>query len=665
MKILGQSLILITIFAFGCKSSSNTASAPKKEEKIILEIGKERVSSSEFDYIYNKNNNKTESAYSENSIREYLDLFIKFKLKVLEAENQHLDTATSFIQELNGYKKQLAKPYLSEKGYIEKLTKEAYERYKQEVSTSHILIKVAAEADPSDTSAAYNKIADIRKQIAEGADFGEMALTHSEDPSAKMENSPVGYKGNLGYFTALSLVYEYENAMYNTPVGQVSPIFRTQFGYHILKVNDKRNSRGEALASHIMIRAADGMEESDSLEAKRKIDEIHEKLTAGSDWNEMCSNFSDDNRTKQQGGKMRPFRLDGQMGMPAFEHAAFNLKPEQFSKPVKTPYGWHIVKLHEIKMLDPYEEMKDALQKKVSKKPRAQQSQKALIARLKKENNFKEFPQAKEQALSKADSSLTEGKWEYDAADQSLSTTLFSVKENNYSIREFYEYLKVYGRKKPGLSPKYAMELHYKKFVDKTVVEYEENHLESKYYDYKMLVKEYRDGILLFQLMDENVWSKAVKDTAGLRAFYEAHKSDYQWKKRAEANVYNAASKEQIELLKKDLKAGKTHDELLKTYNEKSALALKIDEGTFETGKNDVVDKIDWTKGSGEVEKDNRFYYVVIKKVIPAGQKELKEARGLIISDYQNHLEEEWLKELKTKYPAKVNDEVVKGLIRS
>lgn len=661
-------LVLIPLILLGCKSSnSTTASKPQTDESpILLSVGGQDVRVNEFKYIYNKNNSRSNDAYSDSSITEYLDLYVKFRLKVLEAEDQKLDTASAFIKELGGYKKQLAKPYLTEKSVTERLTKEAYDRLTQEVRTAHILIKVPEEADPIDTLKAYNKLVDIRKQIvSDGADFGDMAVQHSEDQSAQMSSAPVGYRGDLGYFTALSLVYEYENAMFNTPIGEISPIFRTQFGYHILKVIDRRKSEGEITVSHIMVRAADGLASEDSLEAKRKIDEIYTKASAGEDWNQLAKLFSDDKRSASQGGKIRPFRLGGQLGMPSLENAAFALQnPGDISKPVKTPYGWHVVKLIEKSTLAPYDEMKDELEKKISKKPRAQLNKQTLIKRLKEENNFTEFSAVKTKAFTEIDSSIIKGTWAYDKTLSFLGENIFSVGGDNFTIENFYSFAQKNQRPKKNLSPAYATQLLYDKFVDESIMTNEEAHLEEKYYDYKMLVKEYRDGILLFQLMDENVWSKAVKDTTGLKAFYEERKADYQWDKRAKATIYSIDTQENLNKLIPEVNAKKSNEELMEMFNNESALTLKIDNGTYEKGRSDVIDAIDWTKPSSQLEQDGRYYYVVIDEILPESPKTLKDARGLIISDYQNHLEKIWIEELRGKYSVSINDDVVQSLIK-
>ncbi|WP_231862206.1 peptidylprolyl isomerase [Rufibacter sp. DG15C] len=246
------------LFLYGCTS-------PKKAgEPAVLTIGPEAVPVSEFAYVYEKNNGNSDSAYSQASVQEYLDLYTNFKLKVAEARSRGLDTTQAFKTELGGYKEQLAQPYLTEKSVTDQLVREAYERSKKEINASHILAAVDMEADPRDTLAAFQKITSLRQQILNGASFEVLAKTSSDDPSARENN------GQLGYFTALQMVYPFENAAYNTPKGQVSEPVRTRFGYHLIKVNDIRTAQGEIKVAHIMVRATQGMPKADSLTAKRR-----------------------------------------------------------------------------------------------------------------------------------------------------------------------------------------------------------------------------------------------------------------------------------------------------------------------------------------------------------------------------------------------------------
>lgn len=560
---------IVSLSIAGCTSSKT---AQNKKEPVIETIGNKPVYTSEFEYVYNKNNGTAENAYTRASVTEYLDLYTNFRLKVMEAESRGMDTTTAFKRELEGYKQQLAQPYLTEKSVTDQLVKEAYNRMQKEVNASHILITLPHDAEPKDTLAAYNQIMALRERILKGEDFGAVAAETSQDPSAR-EN-----QGNLGYFTALQMVYPFEDAAYNTPAGQISMPVRTRFGYHIIKVHQVRPAQGEVKVAHIMVRANAGIPQADSVAAKQKIDEIYRKLTVQKeDWNKLVSQFSDDNGSVSNGGEL-PWFGTGRM-IPSFEEAAFGLKNKNdISKPIHTPYGWHIIKMIDRRGLPPYEDMEQSLRNKVAKDSRSELNKTAFLKRIKAENKFTEMKPAKEYIMTRADSSLVQGRFSYNENDKSLQLPLFTIQNQKYTVKNFFDYIKNNGGAKPGVTPAHYMQLFYDKFVETSLIDYEKANLESKYQDYRMLVKEYRDGILLFQLMDEKVWSKAIEDTTGLKVFFEQNKEKYKWDTRAEATIISAANKDVLAKAQQQLQAGRF------PVNQAA-----LDDILFETGKDELT----------------------------------------------------------------------------
>ena len=531
-------IAVLAIFS-GCSSVLHQ----RQKEKAIFSIDGEPVSTREFLYVYNKNNFNRDTVDLEKDLREYLDLYVNFKLKVREAKALGLDNTEAFINEFETYRDELAKPFLTENKVTEQLVEEAYQRLKEEIKASHILIKVDENADPEDTLKAWNKITAIRKEVLSGSDFAEMAKKHSEDPSAQSNS------GSLGYFTALQMVYPFENQAFNTSIDSISEPFRTRFGYHILKVEDRRKSLGEVKVSHIMIRATDGISPQDSVLARNKIYEIKQKLSQGNDWNELCSQFSEDLSSKSNGGAIPWFSM-GNM-IPSFAETAFALNNEgEISDPVKSPYGWHLIRLEDRRGLESLEEMRSELQQKVEKDSRSELNQKMLLKRLKKENEFMSNQNLADLAFSYADSSLLKGKWDYQPNDPKLVHNLFTIGDQDYQLKDFYEYLKESQNASNNASPRQTMKIYYDQFVERSLLEYEKEHLADKYEDYRMLEQEYRDGILLFQLMDDKVWSRAVKDSIGLQKYYEDNLANYRWGERADAIVVNAANPGVIDAIK-------------------------------------------------------------------------------------------------------------------
>ncbi|QJX46048.1 peptidylprolyl isomerase [Hymenobacter taeanensis] len=547
----------------GCQTTKPTTATTK--QPVVETLGTTQVPTSEFSYVYRKNNSSAPEFGTKASVAEYLDLYTNFKLKVLEAEQRGLDTTQAFKRELEGYKQQLAQPYLTEKSVTDKLVREAYDRMSKEVNASHILLRVQPDADPKDTLAVYQRILALRQRVTSGEDFNKVASENSEDPSAR-DNG-----GQLGYFTAMQMVYPFESVAYNTPVGQVSQPVRTRYGYHIIKVNDMRPAQGEIKVAHLMIRTTPGMPKADSVTAKKKVDELYNRLTQRKEnWEKLVAQFSEDAGSAANSGELPPFGT-GRM-IPSFEEAAFKLqKPGDLSKPVQTPYGWHIIRLLEKQPIPSFEAMEPTLKSKVAKDSRAELNRAAFLKRVRTENNFREFSKDKEEAFARLDTSVVTGHYKFVAPDYQLKTTksgkkttstgtaqsvLFSIKDTPYTADDFLAYVQKNQKPRPGADPRFVAQQLYDQFVDESLTEYEKANLENKYEDYRMLVKEYRDGILLFQLMDEKVWSKAVEDTVGLQQYFAANQAKYQWEPRVQATVISAASPQLLAKAQQLQKAG-------------------------------------------------------------------------------------------------------------
>ena len=544
-RLLYASAATATLLA-GCqaaKPAATTSSLATPAGPAVEMLGTYPVPANEFAYVYRKNNSAAADYGTRQSVTDYLDLYTNFRLKVLEAEQRGLDTTQAFKRELDGYRQQLAQPYLTEKSVTDQLVREAYDRMGQEVSASHILIRVAPDAAPADTLAAYNKVAALRQQAAAGADFGQLARANSEDPSAR-ENG-----GKLGYFTAMQMVYPFESAAYTTPVGQVSAPVRTRFGYHLIKVNDRRTAQGEIKVAHLMIRMNPGAARADSLTARKKIDELYSRLKKGESWDKLVAQFSEDAGSAANGGELPPFGT-GRM-IPSFEEAAFKLqKRADLSPPVQTPYGWHVIKLIEKQPLAKFADLEAGLKSKVSKDSRSELNKAAFLKRVRQEDQFVEIPAAKAYAFGKADTAVVAGRFKYVAAAPAKASAklatdnsaLFTIKGKPYPVKDFLTYVQQNQRPRPGAQPGFIMQQLYDQYVEQSLTEFEKGSLDTKYEDYRMLVKEYRDGILLFQLMDEKVWSKAIEDTVGLKKYFADNQAKYQWDQRVRGTVISAAT---------------------------------------------------------------------------------------------------------------------------
>ncbi len=621
----------------------------------VVTFGNEKVSLDEFTSVFYKNNNKTE--ITKEYLDNYMDLFINFKLKVTQASELGLDTLATFTTELDGYRKQLAKPYLKNKEFDQNMLLEAYERMQSDIKASHILINLNEKSTVKEEKEALAKIMAIRDEINSGKiTFAAAAKKYSDDKSA-LKN-----EGNLGYFTAFMMVYNFETVAYNTEVGKISNPVKTKYGYHLINVVDKRKASGQVKVAHIMFKTGEGADKVKLDEAENKINHVAELLEKGESFSAVAGRFSEDKSTATKGGVLPAFGV-GKM-VPEFELAAFNLKEiGGISAPFRTDYGWHIITLLERQEIPSFEDVKVELKKKIERDSRGDLSKQALYEQLRNSYKVSNKPKSFSKLRKVAHSPLALGKLEKESI-KNTSTTLFTIDGNKTTVGEYVDYL---------VSNQIAgsdFDNMYTNFVNLSLLAYEESKLEEKYPEYKMLLKEYREGILLFDLTNDKVWEKAVKDTLGLANYYEANKANYMWAKRVDATIYsciNAATAKKVKkLIRKKNKGKITDKEILLDINADSPLNLQIDANKFLKGNNKHIDAISWNTGLANdiVLEDGSFIVIDIHEVLPIANKLLEETKGKVIADYQDHLEKEWIASLREKYSVKVNKEVLYTLIK-
>ena len=638
-------LSLVLIFSF-----SNV----KTQE--IMNISGQSISLEEFTNTLMKNNQDKE--LTKEYLDEYVKLFVDYKLKVFNALELNLDKDVSFINELEGYRKQLAKPYLQAKEFKEELILEAYNRMKFDINASHILFRVEENSSPKDTMLKYNLAIEVKNKI----DNGELSFQEA----VKQYSDEDYNNGNLGYFTAFDMVYSFETAAYNTEIGSVSNIVKTKYGYHLIKVNDKRPSFGQVKVSHIMLRLPQGATNSQVSNVRTKIDEVYNKLIEGEEFSTLADRYSEDRSTAVKGGALPWFGINKMA--KEFEDASFSLKNiDEFTKPFKTDFGWHIVILNDKKTLGSLEETKEEISRKINKGSRSLLSEHALLKKLKNDYNFSEnkFINARKiniksnlnlEKLENAqlvNSDINKSIWD--------NLELFTLDGISYTQKNFKDF--IVENQEVGLN----FDMLYNRFVDFTCLEYEESKLEQKYPEYKALLNEFRDGILLFDLTSKKVWNRAIEDTIGLQKFFELNSKDYFWNERVQANIYTCTNSNVLLKLKRLLKKNEEDkiDEILNEINKKNPLSVNFESDKYLFGDNKYVDKVEWKKGIYVVDSEGETAVLVeVLDVLEKQPKQLSEIKGKVISDYQNYLEEKWLDELRNKYSVTINNDVLYSLLK-
>lgn len=638
--------------------SSNTLAQVDENDAVLFKLDGEQVFVSDFLYVYNKNNNNDKDKFSKESLEDYLKLYVNFRLKVHEAEELGMDTISSLNAELKTYRDQLAKSYLYDRKVNEQLLKEAYDRMQTEVNASHILIKIDEPGLPSDTLKAYKEAISLRNRLLKGEEFHELAAKYSADRSAETNG------GNIGWFTALQTVYPFETAAYNTPIGELSMPVRTRFGYHIVWPLDRRPAQGEMTVSHIMLRLPPSPNDQQLKFSLDKANEIYNEAIADStDWDELVKKYSEDKTTRMKGGLLPPFST-GRM-VQNFENTAFALENDgDISKPVQTEYGFHIIKRISKKPAPTYEEVEAELKRRVERDSRSEVAKLTLLNNIKNDYGFKDNSKNKDAVYKAVKELLPKGK--VTVTDKSSFTkVLFTLDGKEYTQKDFVEYLEKNTQKKRADAPIKIFNDYYDKYVETSLLAYEETQLEGKYPEFRMLMREYRDGILLFELTDEKVWTKAVQDTTGLKTFYQTVKDKYMWAERANVLLYTVKDQSLVKKVRK-VAAKKDPETVKAKFNKNDNAAVIVQKLKFAKGDDARVDRMAWKPGLGENMENasGSTSFMRIVEILEPTPKSLSEARGFIVSDYQEYLEKQWIQELREKYTVQVNEDVLGSLVK-
>lgn len=626
-----------------------------ESNKTLFTYGDSKVTKSEFKYIYKKNNSDDPNLYSKKSLEDYLDLYTNFKLKVKAAKEAGLDTTEKFRKEFSKYRDQLADPYLTDEALMDQFIKEAYQRKQTLIKADHITIRIPRGAKPEDTLKAFNTLKKIKQEFKEGRSLKELI---------KQYQDKINY-GKMGYFSVFEQPYPIENIAYNTPEGKMGGPIRSDFGYHLVKVTDKKPNKGKIHTRQVMVKPKKKKQDTANWErANRLINKAYKELESGVSFQQVVAEYSEDRRSKRNNGKLPAFDMLANFFPQKFKEKAFSIKEDGvYTKPFKTRYGYHILKRIKLEKQDSLKQMRQKLKKKIKNDKRYNRVKTSVVSDIKQNTDYKEInePQA---IFNQLDSTLLEGKWSLQEKS-ALNSPLFRIGDKEVRELAFAQYLEKNQKQNPNFKRiKPLVHHHYDKFKQSEILAYEKANLDKKYPKFRNLIQEYKDGILLFEIMDKKIWSKAVDDTAGLSKYFKENRSEYKRPKTKVAYLIQCPNKSIQNQVNQDLKAGTKPKIIKHNIKENKGVSISVKYDSFPKGQQPVVSKAKDKAGVYSVEGDDAQFVVKIERIKPAGNQPLKAIRGKVVADYQDYLEEQWLTKLRKQYPVKVNEKVLNSLVK-
>lgn len=634
-----------------------TAVYTSASTQALFTYGKYAVSAKDFLKAYNKNNPQA-SGDKAKAVREYLDLYIKSKLKIQEAYNRHYDTLPQIAQEVENLRMQISENYMTDPQVSNRLSLEAFQRSLKDIHVAHIFISFKNAANMIDTVTAEKKKNEVLDHLQKGEDFQKVAQEYSDDPAVKNNNA------DLGYITVFTLPYEFENAIYGTAAGKYSAVVRSRAGYHIFKNLGERKAVGKIKAQQILLAFPPGATDEVKKQVGRTADSVYKKIMAGENFNRLASLLSNDYISGAAGGMMPDISV-GQFE-PAFEAMLWSLpKDGAVSKPFLTAHGWHIVKRIALKpvVTDPNDKLnqQDLLQKLMTDN-RWKTSRDFIYGEITKKAGYKKYPYDDAALWNMSDSVLdlkpmTSG-WAIKA-----TTPLFSIGDSIYNANAWVQYANTYRYKQDGTGAKPWDQVR-EEWLQYSMKEYYRQHLEDFNEDFRYQMQEFRDGNLFFEIMQQEIWNKAQADSAGLLQLYERNKSNYTWNKSADAVMFYCPDEVTAKEAYNQVKANPANwRSVAALYAEK----IVSDSSRYEWEQLPNADKV--TPAAGMVlapvvnKSDNTASFAYIINAYPKPmQRTYAEAKGLVINDYQEQLEKQWNEALMKKYPVKIDEKILSDI---
>lgn len=646
---------LLLLFATAFFFKYPAAYCQALNDKTLMTVAGKDISAGEFIRMLRKSS----APGSKPDAAEYLQHYINFRLKVADALNEGTDTTVAFRNELNGYRNQLAQNYLTDPDTKEKYLRMAYERSLTEINAWHILISCPADCRPEDTLSARQKALDIRERIIKGEPFEKAALESSDDPSVEING------GNLGYFSVFQMISPFEDAAYALNKGDISMPVRTPYGYHIIRIADRRPASGKVLTAHIMKMSPPGASAEDAAEAERSINEIHDRLQLGASFSELAEQYSDDSQSASEGGQMKWFGT-GEI-ISEFAEAAFSIKDKgNYTLPVRSPYGWHIIKLLDRKAHGTYEEMLPFLESRINPGYINSLSRKAFVSNLKKEYGFTLDTAVCKWFLDNTDTLIIQGLSKYNRREIP-SGNLFAFAGRQFSADEFASFIEK-NEAGPGTGePAHFVGESLEMLVSDQLIKHEDSVLEEKYPEFQYLMKEFHDGILFFDISERKIWNRMQEDSIGLLRYYEKHKHNFPGKRKMEVKIYTLSLKNGAGKLRSAYRkfSGKADCDkrMLDRFNMVTDSLLSISEAVWSEG-DPGTDRLKWKKDVIRTKSNNYPSLIVINRIIEPSPLPLEEVKAEMMAGYQDFLESEWLGQLREKYPVSIDAGVLEELTK-
>jgi peptidyl-prolyl cis-trans isomerase SurA len=621
----------------------------------FITYGNNVITKQEFLKAYNKN--KTEVADKEKALREYVDLYTNFKLKVKAATELRLDTLAQIQFDVKNFREQIMDNYLSDEKGIERLTIEAFQRMQKDLAVTHYFAPVPAGTVPGDSMKAYKAIMDIYPTLKSG---------DAKSIQQALAGNTIIKEGDLGFVTAFTVPYQYENIIFGLKTGEASKPYRSSNGWHIFKVTQERPSAGRWRIAQVLISVAPDADDAARAASLQKANEVYAKLVKGENFGEIAKIYSDDRLSYLNGGELPEFGTGTYN--TAFENEVHRLKNDnEFSKPFLTPLGYHIIKRIEHtptpasqEELTFMQDLKQRVMRDARVNAEKQKFTQAIVAKMAPQK----LALVKDADLFRyADSLATEPAEARVLAYPISNKKVLRIKNETFSGKDWLDFVAGYKADYAAYKNENNKQL-WNKFTEVSAMNYYKQHLEEYNPEFSFQMNEFKEGNMLFEIMERNVWGKAIEDTVGLLKYYNSHKDDFRWGASADILIFNCTTAKVAEDLLDDLKKGKNW----RAAAEEMSTAVQADSGRYEisqiVGANSTTPPVKNTYTPIVTNVDGSATFVKYVNVYPANQpRSFEDARGLVINEYQQVLEKEWLAQLKKKYPVSVNEKMIKELL--